>query len=127
MLAVEIFIEVGFESAHFLPEVPEVHKCSRLHGHSFRVVVTVEGEPGELSGWVMDFADLRAAVMPFVDQLDHRLLNDIEGLHNPTSEVLAKWLWDRLVPTVPELACIEVRETCTSGSRYRGPVADRSR
>lgn len=117
----ELFVEVGFESAHFLPEVPEDHKCRRLHGHSFRVVVTVEGEPDERLGWVMDFAELRAAVQPLVEQLDHRLLNDIDGLANPTSEVLAAWLWDRLSPAVVGLSCIEVRETCTAGCRYRGP------
>lgn len=116
----ELFKEFGFESAHSLPNVPEGHKCARLHGHSFRVRVTVEGAVGDDSGWVMDFADLKAAVQPTIDALDHRLLNDIEGLENPTSEVLAVWIWDRVAPGLPGLAAVEVRETCASGCTYRG-------
>jgi 6-pyruvoyltetrahydropterin/6-carboxytetrahydropterin synthase len=121
----ELFKEFGFESAHSLPNVPAGHKCARLHGHSFRVRVTVTGEVGEETGWVMDFADLKAAVQPAIDALDHRLLNDVEGLENPTSEVLARWLWDRVAPALPGLAAVEVRETCTSGCTYRGPGGDR--
>jgi len=117
----EVFREFGFESAHSLPNVPEGHKCARLHGHSFRVRVTVDGDVGERTGWVMDFADLKAAVQPTIDELDHRLLNEIEGLENPTSEVLARWIWDRVAPGLPGLAAVEVRETCTSGCTYRGP------
>ena len=83
----------------------------------------VEGEPGAESGWVMDFAELKAAFAPIHDQLDHRYLNDIEGLENPTSERLAAWLWERLKPAVPMLAEVVVHETCTSGCRYRGPGA----
>jgi 6-pyruvoyltetrahydropterin/6-carboxytetrahydropterin synthase len=116
----EIFREFGFESAHSLPNVPAGHKCARLHGHSFRVRVTIEGEVGAESGWVMDFADLKAAVQPTIDALDHRLLNDIEGLENPTSEVLARWIWEHVAPGLPGLSAVEVRETCTSGCTYRG-------
>ena len=116
----EVYCEFGFESAHSLPNVPSGHKCARLHGHSFRVRVTVEGEVGERSGWVLDFAELKAAVQPTIDELDHRLLNDIEGLDNPTSEVLARWIWDRISGRLPELAAVEVRETCTTGCTYRG-------
>lgn len=117
----ELFKEFGFESAHSLPNVPEGHKCARLHGHSFRVRVTIEGPVGERTGWVMDFADLKAAVQPAIDALDHRYLNEIEGLENPTSEVVAAWIWDRIAPALPGLAAVEVRETCTSGCTYRGP------
>lgn len=116
----ELFKEFGFESAHFLPNVPAGHKCARLHGHSFRVRVTVSGAVGAESGWVMDFGDLKGVVQPTIESLDHRLLNEIPGLENPTSEVIATWLWDRLVVDLPELASIEVRETCTSGCTYRG-------
>ena len=118
----ELFKEFGFEAAHLLPNVPDGHKCARLHGHSFRVEVQVTGEIGRPSGWVMDFADLRAAWLPLHKQLDHRYLNDVPGLDNPTSEVLAAWIWDRLEPGLPGLSGIIVRETCTSGCRYRGPV-----
>ncbi len=112
--------EFGFESAHSLPNVPEGHKCARVHGHSFRVVVRVDGPVGETTGWVMDFADLKAAVQPTIDALDHRYLNDLDGLDNPTSERIAVWIWDRIVGALPGLAEIVVRETCTSACTYRG-------
>lgn len=116
----EIFTELSFEAAHRLPNVAEGHKCARLHGHSFRVAVHVEGNVGANSGWVMDFADLRSVVGPVRDTLDHRYLNEIPGLENPTSEVLAQWIWNRLTPALPGLSQVVVRETCTSGCAYRG-------
>ena len=116
----EIFREFTFEAAHRLPGVPEGHKCRRLHGHSFRVEVHVGGEVDPEAGWVMDFADLKAAFAPLHDQLDHRYLNEVPGLANPTSEVLARWIWDRLAGALP-LTAVVVRETCTSGAVYRGP------
>lgn len=116
----EIFKEIRFEAAHRLPNVPEGHKCARLHGHSFRVEIHISGEPGEESGWLMDFSELDAAFKPLYLQLDHNYLNDIEGLSNPTSEVLSKWIWDRMVDKVCGLSSIVVRETCTSGCIYRG-------
>lgn len=119
-MTMELFKEFGFEAAHLLPNVPVGHKCARLHGHSFRVEVRLEGDVGTDSGWVIDFADLRSAWEPVHDQLDHRYLNDVPGLANPTSEVLAEWIWRELDPVLPGLAAITVRETCTSGCTYRG-------
>ena len=116
----EIYKEFTFEAAHLLPNVPEGHKCGRLHGHSYRVRVYVSGEPGDTSGWIMDFADIMERVRPVYEALDHRYLNDIEGLDNPTSEHLAIWIWDRLKGDLPELSKIEVSETCTSGCVYVG-------
>lgn len=116
----DIFKIFTLESAHWLPKVPEGHKCRRLHGHSFRIEVRVSGDIGADSGWVMDFADIKAAFQPLLDQLDHRCLNDIEGLENPTSENLARWIWDRLRPSLPLLSEVMVYETCTSGCSYRG-------
>src|SRR5262245_21273222 len=84
-----------------LPNVPSDHKCFRLHGHSFRSEVHVRGEVGADSGWIMDFADSKIAFTPIFDALDHRYLNEVDGLANPTSEVLAKWIWRRLAPTLP--------------------------
>ena len=110
-----------FEAAHLLPHVPDGHKCARLHGHSFGVSVSVDGAIGETTGWVMDFADLTAAWAPLHEQLDHRYLNEIDGLENPTSEVLATWIWDRLAPTLEGLSEIQVQETCTSRCTYTGP------
>lgn len=116
----EIATTFGFESAHRLPHVPEGHKCARLHGHSFRVTVHVAGDVDPDLGWVMDFADVRAACEPLRDALDHRYLNEIDGLENPTSEVLARWIWERLAPSLPGLSVVEVAETCTSRAIYRG-------
>jgi 6-pyruvoyltetrahydropterin/6-carboxytetrahydropterin synthase len=115
----DLFREFTFEAAHRLPRVPAGHKCARLHGHSYRVEVQVTGEVGADTGWVLDFADLSEAFRPVREQLDHYYLNDIDGLENPTSEVLARWIWDRLVATLP-LSAVVVRETCTSGCIYRG-------
>ena len=115
----KIFKEFTFEAAHRLPRVPEGHKCARLHGHSFRVRLSVAGEPDE-RGWVMDFADIKAAFAPLHARLDHHYLNDIEGLENPTSELLARWIWERLKPALPALCEVSVFETCTSGACYCG-------
>jgi 6-pyruvoyltetrahydropterin/6-carboxytetrahydropterin synthase len=118
--AVKIFKEFRFEAAHHLPNVPEGHKCARLHGHSFLVKVVVEGAVEEQSGWVMDFAKIADAFKPILEQLDHYYLNEISGLENPTSENLARWIWDKLKPRLDELCTIEIRETCTSGCEYSG-------
>jgi 6-pyruvoyltetrahydropterin/6-carboxytetrahydropterin synthase len=117
---VEIFREFTFEAAHRLPYVPAGHKCSRLHGHSYRVSVHVDAPVSEETGWVRDFAELQCAMEPVLACLDHYYLNDVEGLENPTSEVLARWIWDRVIGALPELSQIVVRETCTSGCIYRG-------
>jgi 6-pyruvoyltetrahydropterin/6-carboxytetrahydropterin synthase len=116
----ELFRVFHLEAAHRLPHVPPGHKCARLHGHSFRVEVHVAGPSGERSGWVMDFAEIKAAFEPLFDRLDHHYLNEVEGLENPTSENLAKWIWDRLQPDVPLLSKVVVSETCTSGCTYAG-------
>lgn len=115
----EIYKEFTFEAAHRLPNVAADHKCARLHGHSFRVRVTVHGPVDARSGWVMDFADVKHALRPVHDALDHRYLNEIAGLENPTSEVIARWIWRALGRGLP-LAAVEVRETCTTGCVYRG-------
>lgn len=116
----EIFRSFTIEAAHRLPNVPPGHKCARLHGHSFRIELRVRGPVEPSSGWVMDFADLKAAFEPFFEQLDHRYLNDVPGLENPTSENLARWIWRAMKPVVPALAEVVVHETCTSGCRYDG-------
>ena len=116
----DIFKSFTLESAHRLPNVPAGHKCARVHGHSFRIEIHVAGPVDARLGWVMDFADIKAAFRPLYDQLDHHYLNDIPGLENPTSEVLAQWIWAKLKPALPLLSEIVVNETCTSGCRYRG-------
>jgi len=116
----EIFKEFSIEAAHRLPMVPPDHKCSRIHGHSFKVELHVRGLAGANSGWVMDFAEIKKAFRPFYDSLDHHYLNEVKGLSNPTSENLARWIWVRVRPTLPTLCRVVVRETCTSGCIYQG-------
>ena len=116
----ELFKEFHLEAAHLLPNVPEGHKCRRLHGHSYRVTIHVSGPVAEKSGWVMDFGDIKKAFQPFYDQLDHHYLNEINGLENPTSENIARWIWGHLKPQLGQLSQIVIHETCTSGCVYRG-------
>ena len=116
----DLFADFTFEAAHKLPNVAPDHKCARLHGHSFRVRVTVTGPVDPTMGWVIDFADVKTAFSPLHATLDHHYLNEIEGLENPTSEVLAQWIFERLRGPLPLLSAVEVRETCTVGCVYRG-------
>jgi 6-pyruvoyltetrahydropterin/6-carboxytetrahydropterin synthase len=115
-----IFRVFTVEAAHRLPKVPAGHKCARLHGHSFRIELHLEGPLDERFGWVMDFAEVRQAFQPVFEQLDHHYLNEVPGLENPTSEELARWIWARTKPVLPLLSKIVVHETCTSGCSYSG-------
>ena len=119
-MEVELVKTFRFEAAHSLPHVPPGHKCSRLHGHSYRVDIHVSGAPEARTGWLMDFGDIKKAVAPILDALDHRCLNDIPGLGNSTSELLAKYIWDRLHPALPALSAVTVWESDTSRCVYRG-------
>jgi 6-pyruvoyltetrahydropterin/6-carboxytetrahydropterin synthase len=111
------------ESAHRLIMVPPGHKCGRVHGHSFSVEIAIDGPVDPGMGWVMDYADIKAAFKPVHDALDHNYLNDVPGLENPTSENLARWIWDRLRPALPWLSEVVIAETCTSRCIYRGESA----
>jgi 6-pyruvoyltetrahydropterin/6-carboxytetrahydropterin synthase len=122
MEEMEIFKEFTIEAAHWLPNVPEGHKCRRLHGHSFHIEVHVSGPVDPQFGWVLDFAELKGAFQPVEDRIDHRCLNDVEGLENPTSENLARWIWEKLSPALPLLSKVVVKETCTSGCVYAGEL-----
>ena len=118
----EIFKEFTFEAAHRLPRVPEGHKCGRLHGHSFRAEIHIAGPVDPESGWILDFAEIKTAFEPLYQLLDHNYLNDIPGLENPTIEEIARWIWERLQPSLPGLSSVVISETCTSGAIYRGPA-----
>jgi 6-pyruvoyltetrahydropterin/6-carboxytetrahydropterin synthase len=115
-----IFRVFTIEAAHRLPNVPAGHKCARLHGHSFRIELHVSGAVDAHTGWVMDFAEMKAAFQPIYDRLDHHYLNEIPGLENPTSENLARWVWQQTKPVLPLLSKVVIHETCTSGCEYRG-------
>jgi len=117
----EVFRSFAIEAAHQLPNVPGDHPCARVHGHSFVIELWVSGFVGARSGWVIDFADIMDAFRPLHERLDHRLLNDIEGLANPTSENLAIWIWERVSASLQGLSKVVVRETAMSGCVYRGP------
>ncbi|MGE5261478.1 MAG: 6-pyruvoyl trahydropterin synthase family protein [Actinomycetota bacterium] len=118
-----IYKEFTFEAAHFLPSAPPEHPNSRVHGHSFRVRVTLDGEPDEKTGLVMHLDDVEVALADVHDALDHRFLNEVEGLSQPTLERITMWLWDRLHNRLPGLAEIEVaRDSCREGCIYRGPA-----
>ena len=119
-MRVRLTREFTFEAAHLLPEAPEGHKCRRLHGHSFRVEVTVEGTVDSRTGWFLDYGVIDEQTEPIRVELDHRYLNEIAGLENPTSELLARWIWERLKPRLGSLGRVVVRETCESRCEYEG-------
>jgi 6-pyruvoyltetrahydropterin/6-carboxytetrahydropterin synthase len=120
-MRVELSKDFQFDAAHRLPMVPPGHKCARLHGHTYRIEVSVTGEVDEQTGWVLDFGEIVAVVEPLLQrELDHRTLNEVPGLENPTSELLSVWLWRRLKPALPGLAAITIHETCASRCTYRG-------
>ncbi len=115
-----IYKAFTFAAAHRLPQVPQSHKCSVMHGHTFRIEVCVRGPLQPKAGWVMDFADIAVAFDPLRETLDHKCLNDIEGLENPTSENIALWVWKRVKPLLPGLCRIVVQESADSGCIYEG-------
>ena len=119
----EIYRVFHLQCARRLPALPASHPCSRVHGHSFRVELRVAGKIDPIYGWVMDFADLDAAWAGVHAALDHRYLNEISGLENPTSENLALWLWQRLAGTLTGLAEIRVGEAHDIGCIYRGNLS----
>ena len=120
-MRVELTKRYRFEAAHRLPRVPEGHKCRRLHGHSFEIEIEVAGSVDERLGWLVDFGEIDAIVEPLLlGELDHRTLNEVAGLENPTSEMLCVWLWRRLKPELPTLSSLTVHETCTARCTYRG-------
>lgn len=115
----ELVTGFTFEASHQLHRAPERSKCRRLHGHSWKVEIHVRGELDPETGWVIDFDDMKRACEPVYEALDHRHLNDIEGLENPTSEMVAIWVWERL-GHLPGLTAVVVHETCTARCIYRG-------
>lgn len=109
----------SFDSAHWLPNVPEGHKCGRLHGHTYAVTLGLEGELDDAMGWIVDFGDIKSVWKPLEKRLDHHCLNDIEGLENPTAEVMSRWIYEALKPDLPQLADVTVSETANTTAVYR--------
>jgi 6-pyruvoyltetrahydropterin/6-carboxytetrahydropterin synthase len=119
----DLFFSFDFAAARSLPRLPASHRCSRLHGHTFHVELSIRGELGDESGWIVDFDDVDRAMTELKERLDHRLLNELPGLENPTTESLAQWLWDAIVRQFPGLYCVTVQEHPSRGVRYYGPGA----
>lgn len=115
-----IFKKFTFDSAHFLPNVPNGHKCKNIHGHTYHLTVYFEGDLDDRLKWVIDFGEVKNVIKPIIDSIDHKLLNDIEGLENPTCEVLSIWLWDKIKMQIPALSSIKLFENTTSGVIYEG-------
>jgi 6-pyruvoyltetrahydropterin/6-carboxytetrahydropterin synthase len=111
--------EFIFDSAHFLPFVHQDHKCRKLHGHTYRIVIGIEGDV-DASGWIMDFADISAAVQPILQSIDHTLLNAVPGLENPTAENIAVWIFNRVKTAIPLLSFVNVQEGLSSRVIYPG-------
>ena len=118
--AMELYKDFTFEAAHFLPKVGPQHKCRIMHGHSYKLTVFVSGPVNPDTGWIIDFNEIKATVKPLVDQLDHQILNEQQGLENPTCENMAIWFWDHIKPSIPQLSKITIAETATSGCSYTG-------
>lgn len=116
----KIFKDFTFDSAHFLPNVPDGHKCKNMHGHTYRLTVFFEGELVDDLGWVVDFAEVKNVINPIIKEIDHKVMNDIKGLENPTCERIAIWFWDKIKPEMPQLCQIKLNETPTSGVIYEG-------
>ena len=120
-MIVELSREYRFEAAHHLPRVPAGHKCARVHGHSYKIVLHVRGQVDPDSGWLVDFGVLDEVFAARIhSRLDHRNLNDIPGLENSTCEVLAAFIWAEVLPAVPQLSAVSVWETSDASCTYRG-------
>lgn len=120
MPKMRIYKEFKFDSAHWLPNVPPEHKCANMHGHTYYIEVHVEDELHPQLGWVLDYNDLRKVVDPLVGRLDHKVLNEIEGLENPTAEFIALWFWNRIKLELPQLCQVVVKENPTNVCIYSG-------
>ena len=119
-----IYKQFTFEAAHFLPSAPAGHPNSRIHGHSFRVVVWLDGSPNAETGLIKEFGDLKNELDVVRERLDHRMLNEVPGLPAPTLECISQWIWEQLQPRLPNLARVEIhRDSCGEGCVYDGPEA----
>ena len=116
----EVFKTFSIEAARSLPNLPDDHPCTNVHGHSFKITITVSGDINETTGFVIDFDNIDTAFKPIFQMIDHSYLNDIEGLENPSSENMCRWIWTRLAPTLTGLSQIKIKETDSTGCTYKG-------
>ncbi len=116
----EMFVKFDFAASRSLPLLPKTHPCSRLHGHTFNVSLTLSGEIEVATGFMIDFGDVEIAIEAVKKKVDHYYLNDIEGLDNPTTEIIAEWLWTKFISSLPQLTRITVQEHRDRGVIYSG-------
>ncbi|NME70493.1 6-carboxytetrahydropterin synthase QueD [Flammeovirga aprica] len=116
----KIFKSYTFEAAHFLPQMPEGHPCRRIHGHSWKMELHFDGELVLPYEWVIDFHEIDSVVDPIYKILDHNFLNEVEGLENPTSEVISIWVWNKIKEQLPALCKVVIYETPEAGTEYVG-------
>lgn len=119
-MAMTLFREFTVEAGRYLPHLPAHHPCAHMHGHTFIIQVHVTGETRPDTGWVMDFAELDRLLQDVRRSLDHKVLNEVDGLENPTTEQMARWIWQRLHDRLPGLSRVEIRENPYSGCSYTG-------
>ena len=115
-----VYKKFTIESARSLPNLPDNHPCKRVHGHSFKIIISLKGSINKKTGFVIDFSDIEKAFNPIKSRLDHVYLNDVEGLENPSSENICIWIWKKIKSKLPGLHMIEIKETMTTGCKYRG-------
>jgi len=120
MMHVRLTKDFSFEAAQTLPNVPPAHKCGKMHGHSFKIEISVEGEVDPACGWLYDHSRISRAMDPLLELLDHSYLNDIPGLDNPTIENMCRWFWEKLEHQLPGLSEIVIHETPTARCSYKG-------
>ena len=115
-----VYKKFNIESARSLPNVPKTHPCHQIHGHSFKIIISVKGQKDEHSGFVTDFQEIENAFNPIMEILDHSYFNEIEGLTNPTSENICIWIWNKIESSISNLCEIKIQETDSTGCIYRG-------
>ena len=120
IMTTTLFREFTIEAGRYLPNLAPEHPCARMHGHTFMVQIHVTGKVDEEKGWIMDFNELDDKLEEIRQLLDHRVLNEVPGLENPTTELLARWIWGRLVKELPGLSRIVIQENAYSGCIYTG-------
>ena len=121
-----VYKKFNIESARSIPNLPKTHPCHHIHGHSFKIIISVKGPINKQNGFVTDFQDIDDAFSSFKKELDHSYLNDIEGLQNPTSENICIWIWDKIQSSLPNIYKIEIKETDSTGCIYKGKRNDKS-
>lgn len=119
-MRVELKQHFQVESARFLPQLDKNHPCAHMHGHSFKIILSFVGDVNPQIGWLIDYHQISQIMSPILKQIDHRVLNEVPGLENPTSENLAKWIYDQVKSRISFLISVNVSETPFTECIYSG-------